>query len=276
MEYFTPSELPEALALLEARSPAVIAGGTDWYPAQGEKPLRADMLDVTGIAGLRGISRDGGLWRFGAACTWSDIARADLPAAFVGLQGAAREVGALQIQNAGTIAGNLCNASPAADGVPPLLTLEASVRLASLAGERIVPLQEFIRGPRSTALRADELVVSVDVPEPKAGVQGAFGKLGARKYLVISIAMVAVTLRVEKSCIEDVGIAVGACGPVAARLSELEQALQGVPCADVTGFVQDHHLAGLSPIDDVRGSAGYRREAVRVLIERVVQEAAHG
>ena len=133
--YFSPVVLDDALQAL-ANGARVMAARTDLLPANGEKPLQGDFVDVGRIAALRGISFDGDFIRIGGATTWSEIARADLPPAFDALKAAAREVGAVQIQNRGTVAGNLCNASPAADGVPPLLALDAQVELVSRRGRR--------------------------------------------------------------------------------------------------------------------------------------------
>src|SRR5439155_3336986 len=117
------------------------------------------------VQGLRGISKDSGHYRIGAATTWSDIIRAKLPPAFEALKQAAREVGSVQIQNRATIGGNLCNASPAADGVPPLLALDAEVELISTQPTRRLPLSEFIRGNRRTALRPDEILAAIIIPQ---------------------------------------------------------------------------------------------------------------
>jgi CO/xanthine dehydrogenase FAD-binding subunit len=276
LDYLTPIRLQDALTALETGAPSIIAGGTDSYPVQGEKPIRCDMLDVTRIEGLRGISRDAKGWRIGAASTWTDIINTDLPHAFDGLKAAAREVGSVQIQNAGTIAGNLCNASPAADGVPPLLTLNAQVELGSLNGTRVLPLSDFITGVRQIALEADELVTAVFIPDLSKTRKSSFVKLGARKYLVISIAMVAVTCEVTEGVLSDVHVAVGSCSPVAQRLVELEAALEGVRVNDVETVIANADLSRLSPIDDVRGSGGYRLDVVAPLIKRALKEAAHG
>ena len=252
-----------------------MAGGTDFFPAGRGGPGRKPILDLSRLTALRGISQSDAGWRIGAMTRWSDIWRADLPPAFAGLQAAAREVGSIQIQNSGTVAGNLCNASPAADGVPPLLTLEAEVEVASQRGTRRIPLQEFITGVRRIDLAADELVTAVHIP-PLAGVPGAaFQKLGSRRYLVISIAMVAALVRVEAGHITEARIAVGACSPVAQRLPALEQALAG---RDIAGLAQvafddPAHFSALSPIDDVRGSADYRIAAVGELCRRAVVAA---
>lgn len=269
MGYARPEALEEALALL-ARGPAtVLAGGTDLYPATTARELRGDVLDISAIAGLRGITRTDGGWRIGARTTWTEVVRADLPPAFDALKGAAREVGSVQIQNAGTVGGNLCNASPAADGVPPLMALDAEVELASAAGVRRMALSAFLTGPHRTARRADELLTAVLVPD-RAG-RSAFVKLGARRYLVISIVMVAAMVETEGDRIARAAISVGAGSAVAVRLGALEAALAGAPVdapipPDLVG-------AALSPIDDVRGSAGYRITAATELVRRAVAEA---
>lgn len=275
MDYFAPTDLKDALAALAEGAPSVIAGGTDWYPAQGERPQRGAMLDISRVSGLRGIIRQGGAFRIGATATWSDVIAADLPAAFDGLKAAAREVGSVQIQNAGTVAGNLCNASPAADGVPPLLSLGAQVELASVRGTRTLDLAAFLTGVRSTALASDELVTGIFVPDVSDRRRSAFVKLGARKYLVISIAMVAVTLDVTEGRILDPLIAVGSCSPVAVRLRGVEAAVRGCQLDEVAARLAEEAFEELAPIDDVRGTAGYRRDVVLPLIERAIMEAAY-
>ncbi|MEM6487944.1 MAG: FAD binding domain-containing protein [Pseudomonadota bacterium] len=273
-EYFAPTRLDEALDVLATRDAVVVAGGTDYYPALGTRAERRDLVDLSRIAGLRGIERlaDGSL-RIGAATTWSDVARAALPPACAGLQAAARGVGSVQIQNSATLAGNLCNASPAADGVPPLLTLDAAVEIAGRSGRRHLALQDFILGPRRTALRPGEVVVAIRLPAPPAGAVSAFHKLGARRYLVISIAMTAVVLSLgPDGRIAALRVAVGACSPVARRLGALEAEAVG-RYAD-TLAVTPAHLAPLSPIDDVRADAAYRHEAVAEQVQRAVRAAA--
>ena len=269
--YLRPSRLEDALTAL-ARPHVVLAGGTDFYPARVGRAIDEDVLDIGGIAVLRGISADAAGWRLGATTTWSELLEADLPPLFDGLKQAAREVGGRQIQNAGTLAGNLCNASPAADGVPCLLALDAEIELAGPAGRRLLPLRQFITGVRRTALTRDELVVAVHVPRPNHEARSAFVKLGTRRYLVISIAMAAATLEIANGRVASARIAVGACSPVAERLPGLEAALAGAPLdAHLADRVVVAHLAPLSPIDDVRGSAGYRSDAVVTVLRRLLQ-----
>ena len=269
--YLRPSRLEDALTAL-ARPHVVLAGGTDFYPARVGRAIEEDVLDISGIAILRGISADAAGWRLGATTTWSELLETDLPPLFDGLKQAAREVGGRQIQNAGTLAGNLCNASPAADGVPCLLALEAEIELAGPAARRLLPMRQFITGVRRTALARDELVVAVHVPRPNHAARSAFVKLGTRRYLVISIAMAAATLEIADGRVASARIAVGACSPVAERLPGLEAALAGAPLdARLADRVVVAHLAPLSPIDDVRGSAAYRSDAVVTVLRHLLQ-----
>ncbi len=271
--YERPATLDNALASLSGSVKKILAGGTDYYPMLGDRPPRVPVVDITGIEALRGIREEADHWHIGALTTWTDVLRADLPPAFDGLKLAAREVGSIQIQNRATVAGNLCNASPAADGVPPLLTLDAEIQLKSASGERRLPLGEFINGYRSTVLEPGELVTAITVPKQSAGGRSSFLKLGARKYLVISIAMTAARIVLDDGgLIDHAAIAVGACSAVARRLGELEAELVGHdPAAGFAGAVQPHHLKPLSPISDVRASAGYRSDAAAELVERTLQ-----
>lgn len=273
-DYLRPRGLEEALQAL-TRPFTVLAGGTDFYPARVGRSVTEDVLDIAGIAALRGISETSVGWRLGAITTWSELVEEPLPPLFDGLKQTAREVGGRQIQNTGTIAGNICNASPAADGVPALLALDAEVEIASRAGARRLPLTAFITGVRQTELHQGELVVALHVPRPRHAARSAFLKLGARRYLVISIAMASAVIEVADGKIAAARVAVGACSPVAQRLPSLEQALLGAS-ADVRlgEKVEAGHLSPLSPIDDVRGSAGYRNDVVLVLLRRLLSKVA--
>jgi CO/xanthine dehydrogenase FAD-binding subunit len=272
--YLRPDSLSDALEALRANPCVILAGGTDFYPARVGRALDDDVLDITALDELRGVSQAEDHWRIGALTTWTDIIEAPLPACFRSLKLAARELGGVQIQNAGTIAGNLCNASPAADGVPPLIALDASVELASASGTRLLALGDFITGNRDTARGPDEVVTAIRVPRRSAATASTFLKLGSRKYLVISIVMVAVTLEPRDGAVGRVAIAVGACSPVAQRLTVLEDALTGAALAsDLAGMVEAQHIeAALTPIDDIRGSGAYRREAALTLVRRALTE----
>jgi len=270
--YLRPTELSEALEALGDGPWALLAGGTDFYPARVGRAPDERVLDLTALKGLRALREDGDHYRIGALATWSDLIRAPLPPCFDGLKAAARQVGGLQIQNAATICGNICNASPAADAVPGLLTLEATVEIASRGGRRALPLGDFILGNRRTSLGQDELVTGLRLPKPAPGARSAFLKLGARSYLVISIVMVAALVEPgADGRVAGARLAVGACSPVALRLPALEAALAGRPLDGRLGeAVEPGHLAALSPLDDIRGAADYRLDAAATLLRRAL------
>lgn len=275
LDYDRPTALPDALRILSDGDRLVLAGGTDVYPSTKAQILKRPVLDISAVETLRGIARTAEGVRIGACTTWSDIIAADLPPAFDALKLAAVEVGARQIQNVATIAGNLCNASPAADGVPPLLVLDTEVELASMRGTRRVALENFITGVRRTVLRDDEMVVALHVPEPSLGGRSSFLKLGARKHLVISIAMIAARIDAADGVVTGLGLSVGSCSAVAVRLAAVEADLAGRPAAaGLSGHITDAAVAdALSPIDDVRASASYRIQAATELVRRTVEEA---
>jgi CO/xanthine dehydrogenase FAD-binding subunit len=271
--YLKPRTLDEAVSLLAAEGGQVLAGGTDFYPALGEKLPQGTIVDVSALREIRGVSIKADHVRIGGLTTWTDIIRAPLPRCFDALKAAAREVGSVQIQNRGTVAGNLCNASPAADGVPPLLTLDAVVELVSTTGTRRIPLAQFIVGSRKTLRRQNEVLAAILIPRTVENANSAFLKLGARRYLVISISMVAaLVLCDEAGHVADARVAVGSCSASARRLGELERNLAGVPCAAGIGDVVTRtHLSPLSPIDDVRATAEYRRDASLTLVRRALE-----
>ncbi len=271
MQYANPATLAKALELMSQHDISVVAGGTDFYPARAGRTVDEPVLDLTGLSELGNIGASGDRIRIGALATWTEIAHAALPDGCRALQQAAVEVGGRQIQNVGTIGGNLCNSSPAADGVPPLLLVDASVELMSVSGVRTLRLEEFLVGYRRTALRSDELLTAVLIPREATGGHSAFIKFGSRRHLVISIVMAGARLVVaDDGTIADARVAVGACSPVAERLEALEQDLLGLAAGEAAGCVANRHLEMLSPIDDVRASADYRRTAARVLVKRAL------
>ena len=276
--YARPVTLADALALLGRRAHRILAGGTDVFPADAAAvgwgrrsighPDSAPILDITGVGELSCIRRFPDRTEIGALLTWNEAMESDLPAWFDCVRLAAREIGGRQIQNRGTLAGNLCNASPAADGVPALLVLDARVRLQHRDGSREVPLQSFISGNRRTCLEPHELMTAIVIPSPAPGARSTFLKLGARRYLVISIAMVAACLAIEDGRVRDARLAVGACSEVAQRLTGLEARLEGIRPGDAPNLVREEDFDSLSPLDDVRSSAPYRRHGARALVRR--------
>jgi CO/xanthine dehydrogenase FAD-binding subunit len=271
--YHTPQTLTQALAhLAQAGSVAVVSGGTDYFPALRKGQDTDAVLDITGITKLRGITRDADGWRIGAVTTWSDIIHADLPPVFDALKAAAREVGSVQIQNVGTLGGNLCNASPAADGVPPLLTLDARVEISGPHGTRQTPLSEFLQGVRKTTLSEGELLTAILIPPQSDVYVSAFEKLGSRRYLVISITITSVALEISDGVIGSARVAVGACSAVAQRQPALERDLIGQSAASVV--ISPDMLENLAPIEDVRGDPGYRMLAAAAQCQRAIRRLA--
>ena len=271
-DYLRPTSLDEALGALAERPWTMLAGGTDVYPANVGRPIGGDVLDVTGLPSLRAITVADGAVRIPALATWTDLVRADLPGAFDGLKAAARSIGGVQIQNRGTLAGNLCNASPAADGLPNLMALDARVELASSAGRREVPVGEFVVGNRRTIRRPDELVTAILVPTPSSTARSTFLKLGSRAYLVISIASVAAVVDVRADGrVGSARIVVGACSEVPMRIEAAERRLVGEAASpSLVDAIQASDVDVLSPIDDVRGTAAYRRDVALTLVRRAV------
>jgi CO/xanthine dehydrogenase FAD-binding subunit len=284
--YERPTALADALALLANGAFEVLAGGTDLLAASADRPPSQPWLDISALEALSGLSTVSGTsaaLRIGALTTWNTLARTPLPPGCEALAQAAREVGGAQIQNRGTLGGNLCNAAPGADGIAPLLALDAQVELASQRGTRRLPLTTFLQGNHRTARRPDELVTGVLVPFRSQRATSRFLKLGARRHLARSIAMVAVALDFDaRDQVTHCGIAVGACAAAARRLPPLETALRltsrGTLVTALERLLDADNgasaLAALAPIDDLRGSATYRLDAVATMIRRAVAEIA--
>jgi CO/xanthine dehydrogenase FAD-binding subunit len=270
--FLRPDSLVDALDVLASSNATILAGGTDLFPAFTGSRLKGPVLDISAIAELKGIRITPDAVEIGGRSTWSEILAAPLPRGFDGLRAAAREIGSVQIQNTATVAGNICNASPAADGVAALLALDAKVVLASLSGSRTLSLSNFIHGNRKTARQPDEILVTIRVPRCWDLAASSFLKLGARRYLVISIVMVAANLVISpEGPIERAAICVGSCSPKALRLTELESSLVGRTAdSSLAEIARSDHFSELSPIDDVRATAVYRREAAETLVRRAL------
>jgi CO/xanthine dehydrogenase FAD-binding subunit len=274
-EYVRAHRLQEALECLAAGGFEILCGGTDWYPANAQRACSTALVDISGLSELRQIEQDESGVEIGAAVTWSEIREAEWPASMAALPAAAREIGGIQIQNTGSIGGNVCNASPAADGIVALLALDARLVLASRRGTRELALAEFVAGARRTLLRRDELLRAVRIPARGRRARSVFAKLGARRHLVISIAMVAVQLDSDEAGrILTAAIAVGSCSAHALRLGVLEARLLGHGVSeDLAALVRPTDLAGLAPIDDVRAGRAYRQSAAEILVRRALTEA---
>jgi CO/xanthine dehydrogenase FAD-binding subunit len=253
VDVLTPRSLAEALRLKAELPDALpIQGGTDvMVELNFDRARPPTLLNLNEVAELRGWSREDGRLRLGAGLTYTEAMQLPLPA----LAEAARTVGGPQIRNRGTIGGNLGTSSPAGDAFPPLLVGDARVRVASVRGERTLPLQEFVVGVKRNALADDELILDVSV-DGDAGRQ-TFMKVGPRNAMVIAV--VSLALRVDGG---DIAASFGSAGPVPGVVRAPLDEAESLP---------ERVAAAASPIDDVRGSADYRRHALQVLTKRALE-----
>ncbi len=278
MSYARPKTLREALNLRrEHPSHVVLAGGTDLMVRAPEHAMPEGAIDVFDLREMRYIKREDGALVIGAATTYADLLRSDdvrveLPM----LWESAREIGALQIQERGTVGGNIGTSSPVGDTLPVWLALEAEIELASAArGHRVVPYDRFCVGYRKTVLEKDELVVAVKVPLPGHGSLQLWRKIGTRRAQSISKTMVACATRFDGGRFERPRIGLGAVADRPVRAPRVEDALQGEkPGKDLEERVRSIVREDVKPIDDVRSTAAYRLHVVENVLGRVAREGA--
>ena len=278
MEFLQPGSWAEALAIQAAMPAALpLAGGTDLMVELNFGTRRpAALLDLTRISELRQWDIDGSQVRLGAGVTYSQVIT-ELRDTLPGLALAARTVGSPQIRNRGTVGGNLGTASPAGDALPPLLASGAEVEIASVGGTRSLPADQFFTGVKRHALEPGELIRAVRIPLPTGPEQ--FSKIGTRNAMVIAVAAFSLALRPDR---QEVGTGIGSAGPTPMRARQAEEflaaALAGeglwesrarVPDA-IAGEFGKLVAAAAEPIDDVRGSAAYRRHGLSVLARRTL------
>ena len=278
-EFFNPSSLLEIFELFSryGSDARLIAGGTDLLVQMKQKlVLPQKLINLLTLSELRGIERDGDSLRIGALARHADIESSTfIMEGWKLLALAAHKIGSPQIRYLGTLGGNLCNASPSADTALPLLVLKAQVCLASGRGERRLPLESFFTGPGETVLEKDEVLKEVIVPRPPAHSSFSYLKLGRRKSMDLALVNAAVLLTVDpgRGSFEDVRIALGSVAPTPIRARGAEKILTG-KMADEKVILQAAEAAKgeCSPISDIRASAEYRREMVKVLVERGIKE----
>lgn len=282
--YYSVASLNEALKLLSehAGRARIIAGGTDILIEleRGQRFGIDTLIDLSRVPGLDTIVLEGDSIQLGALVTHNQVVASGLiQQRALPLAQACWEVGAPQIRNRATVAGNLITGSPANDTIPPLIALGASVTLTSLEGERTVTLADFYQGVRRTVMRPDELLTAIHIPALAENERGMFIKLGLRKAQAISVVNVAVVLGFEanRQTITHTRIALGCVAPTIIRVTEAEKSLVGQTLTP-EGISQAGRLAAsaVKPIDDVRGSAEYRLEMTKVLVKRALSALATG
>jgi len=278
IEYHRATELGEALKLLSQHKEncKIIAGGTDLIPAARRRrtllPEHTHIVDISSTEGLDYIIKDGYMIRIGAITRVSEIEMSTVikENALI-LANAASQIGSLQVRNLGTIGGNLCNASPAADTAPPLLVLNAKVKVRSINKQRLVPLQEFFMGPGKTTLTPEEILTEVQIPLIKPAGNSYFIKFGRRNAFTLSIVSVAALVKVENGVFDDIRIALGSVAPTPIRASKAEEHLIGHKVNEQVIDDGANVVANeVKPISDVRASAEYRRDMAYVLTKRAI------
>lgn len=277
--YFAPASIAEAVELLDREEgAAVVAGGTDLVVAAraGRRPWPETLVAVHRVQELRGIEETpGGGLRLGALVTHAELEASDLVRArFASLADAAALVGSPATRHAGTVGGNLVNASPAMELGSPLLVHAAGVKLASASGVRRLALADFLAGPGSTAAEAGELLVAVELPAPPARSASAYVRLDYRRAMEIAVAGAACLLALEDGVVAEARIALTAVAPTCVRASAAEAALAGAePSPEALARAAALAVESASPISDVRASAGYRRAQVAVVVRRALEAA---
>lgn len=278
-EYFEPQTLDEAVALLGRYNgqASILAGGTDLLVEIKEKIRFPDyVINIKKIPQMDRLSYDDqtGL-RLGALVTTRELETSPLVREkYRGLVQAVTELGSIQVRNRATVAGNICRASPSADTPPPLITDGAAVRLYGPTGERVLPLEEFFIGPGRTVLEPGELVIELMVPSPPPHTGKVYLKHGRRRAMELATVGVAVTLTLANNICQEVRIALGAVAPTPIRAREAEAVLRGqVIVDDLIDKAAEVAMHESRPISDVRSSAEYRREMVKVLTARAIRQA---
>jgi CO/xanthine dehydrogenase FAD-binding subunit len=277
--YSAPSSIAEAVQLLQHGEATIVAGGTDLTPQTeaGVREFAATLINIQRIEEMRGISVSNGRYRIGGLTTVTDILESELLAADVPvLVEAADHFASPQIRNASSLAGNLCNASPAGDMVIPLLLLDAEAELVSWSdgsvSTRSVPLSDFFTGPGRTVMKADELMTAVEFAQPGEGYVAAFIKSGPRPALEISTVSMGVAGVVKDGVIHGVRVSIGAVAPIPLRARETEAALEGNKLDEALFELAAETASGeVKPIDDVRASSWYRKHLTGVYIRRALE-----
>ncbi len=280
--YKVPGSISEAAQLLQPGEATLVAGGTDLTPQTeaGVRQFAATLINIQRIEEMRGISLANGRYRIGGLTTVTDILESETLAADVPvLVEAADHFACPQIRNASSMAGNLCNASPAADMCIPLLVLDAELELASWADDsvsiRTVALSDFFTGPGKTVLRANELLTAIEFPQPGDGFSATFQKSGPRPALEISTVSMGVAGVLKEGVFSGVRIAIGAVAPIPLRAKATEAVLEGQLLSEeniekAVEAVQQE----VTPIDDARASAWYRKHLTAVYIRRALSHVA--
>ena len=276
-QYHAPISLAEALHLLATLDEAKpFTGGTDLVPLLREAACRlSNLVDLNRVTELNYIREDSGYICIGATATHAQVAASPIAAKAPALVDAVSWIGSPQIRNRATIAGNLCNASPAADSAPPLLVHEAEVTIRSLEETRVIPLNELFAGPKLNCLEPDELVTEIRFRAPPESSGSSFKRIGRRKAFTLSVVSAAAYVEMKRDKVKVARLAFGSVAETPIRTPEVEEMLRGKAItAKLLDRAAESVKAAVAPITDIRGTAEYRRDMCGVLMRRTLAEAA--
>lgn len=274
LQYLRVSSIKQLLQNIDEPEAQILCGGTDLLVKMRSKLIQPRfLLDISEVEELRGIREGNGEIEIGAAVTESEIIASKVAERLPLLVTALLQLGSVQIRNRGTLGGNLVNASPAADSAIPLLLYDAEVMLRSAGNERRVSVEDFLRGPGKTALAPGEFLRSIAIPIPSEKFSQFLHKVGRRKALTIAIASLGALLRMEDGTVKAIRLAAGSVAPTPIRLHRVEEFLIGSKLTDsVIASARELASSAVSPIDDIRASADYRRQVIGDLLARLLRD----
>jgi len=276
-QYHAPKTLMEAVELMDTLENAKpVTGGTDLVPLLREAACRpSHLVDLNNVAELNYVREQEGFICIGATATHSQVASSELMRMAPGVVDAVSRIGSPQIRNRGSVAGNLCNASPAADSAPPLLVYDAEVRIASSGETAIIPLQELFAGPKINCLEPNELVTEIRFPVPPESSSSSFKRIARRRAFTLSVASAAAYVEMDGGVCSEARVAFGSVADTPVRAPEVEELLNGNTLDDETiSMAAMAAKRSVSPVTDIRGTAAYRRAMCGVLLERALHAAA--
>jgi len=275
-KYHRPETVEEAMKLLDDLDNAKpLAGGTDLVPLLKEGSIKpGHLVDLNGVPELSYVREEGGFIRIGAATTHSRVMNSPIIEKAYALYDAVSRIGSPQIRNLGTLTGNVCNASPAADSAPPLLVLEAEATVKSVNGTRVTPISRLFAGPKINSLAPNELVTEIRFPVPPANSGSAYLRIGRRKAFTLSVVGVAAYLEMDGKTCSDARVAFGSVAETPLRIEVVEAIIKGKEptpwVLEAAGEASKDHV---HPITDVRGTAEYRRDMCAVLVKRALKSS---
>jgi carbon-monoxide dehydrogenase medium subunit len=274
-QYYSPESLSEALSLLaELDNASPVIGGTDLMIAmRNGVSVPSHVVDLNEISELNYVKEEEGIIRIGATATHAQVANSSFVSRVHSLVDSVSRIGSPQIRNRGTITGNICNASPAADTAPPLLVHMAEVEIQSLDGRRTIPIADLFAGPKINSLEIGELLTEIRIPVPSAGSASSFKRIGRRKAFTLSVVSAATYIQMEGETCTNAKVAFGSVAITPIRVPEAESLLTGSKLDEKTVKVASKAVYEVvKPITDIRGTAEYRKDMCPVLMRRAIDQ----